>query len=231
MDATRARLAEIGAFLFLPSSTAAVDVAICLGCTCYQRAAMQAVRLFQSGQCKTLLFTGGPNRIIGGNEAVMMAGIARSLGVAPDAILIDDASTNTLENSLHSWQILEQKRLLARAQAVGPDHQGMTLTLVSIHYHSRRARETFSRAFGQGYNITTNSYPSADYSASDWFACDKGLKDVADELRKMQSYLSMDTAAALRLCQTLAAQRQQCQKLPPGRRAVHQIRSPEERDG
>lgn len=181
---------------------------------------MQAVKLFQSRQCKTLLFTGGPNRAIGGNEAVMMANVARSQGVDPNAILIEDVSTNTQENSLHSRQILEQNTSIQRKQAAEPDKTVMTLTLVSIHYHSRRARETFSKTFGKAYTITTNSYPSTYYSAADWFKSDRGLADVAAELRKMQSYLSMDTDAALRLCQELAAQSQERRKTPQSSRAA-----------
>ena len=199
----RRLICQIGDYIFLPSNTAKVDVAICLGCTCYQRATMQAVRLFQSGQCSTLLFTGGPNRKIGGNEAIMMANLACSMGVRPNAILIDEASTNTLENSIHSRQILEQQSPEGPApeQAQSSDHvtTNTTITLISIHYHSRRAYETFSRTLGKKYALTTTSYPSRHYTAADWFASDRGQMDVSEELRKIHSYLSIDIEMAVRL--------------------------------
>lgn len=161
---------------------------------------MQAVKLFHSRQCRALLFTGGMNRKIGGNEAVMMAGLASSLGVDQSAILIDDSSSNTFENSIHSLRILENEVELKSMKA------GAAVALISIHHHSRRAYETFARTFGASYRLTTSSYSSVHYSSANWFATEKGRSDVAEELGKLKRYLSIDVSTSLGSDAVLALQ-------------------------
>lgn len=52
-----------------------------------------------------MLVTGGVNKTTGTNEGQALRSALLSFGVAPDKILVEDTSTNTLENVLNGWEV------------------------------------------------------------------------------------------------------------------------------
>ena len=85
-----------------------------------------AIQLYEAGLVNTIIFTGG----VGNNDQVSEAAVARqyavSRGIPQSATLIEEESTNTIEN-------------LRNAQAVGRENQIETYLIVSTPYHMARA--------------------------------------------------------------------------------------------
>jgi len=169
---------SIGAFVFLEESVGSFDIAVCLGCTCYRRSAVTGIGMYQSGRCRKLLFTGGPNSSIGGNEAILMARLALDAGVPIADVLVDPCASNTFENCLRVKEIL------------GCKQSSSSLAFVSIHYHSRRACETYRVVTGGSTLPAVITYPSTFYTDKDWHRSERGRQDVLGELARMEIYFN-----------------------------------------
>lgn len=64
-----------------------------------------AARLLADDVAPLVLVTGGTNRVTGANEAATLRRELVSLGVPPGSIMVEDTSTNTLENVVRGWEI------------------------------------------------------------------------------------------------------------------------------
>ncbi|HYK56616.1 MAG TPA: YdcF family protein, partial [Flavisolibacter sp.] len=77
------------------------------------RVAERGAELYLQGWAPLLVFSGGLGRLTkeewSETEAELFAKIAIEKGVPPDAILIENRSTNTGENILFTQQLLKQK--------------------------------------------------------------------------------------------------------------------------
>lgn len=182
---------SIGAFLFLEESAGSFDVAVCMGCTCYHKSVTTGVKLYRSGRCRKLLFTGGPNPRIGGNEGALMAQLALEEGIPATDILVDHCATNTFENCLHARRIIQQK--IKPVSVVRKYKKDVPLlAFVSIHYHSRRVCETYRMISGSSTLPASIPYSSDFYTAENWYQSERGRRDVIGELKRMIAYFPKD---------------------------------------
>jgi uncharacterized SAM-binding protein YcdF (DUF218 family) len=93
-----------------------------------RRRTLAGAALFQAGQGKLLVLSGGgPGRRA---EAEAMAEIARGAGVPDTALLLETGSANTFENAVLTAALLRPREVA-------------TVTLVSDAYHLPRARFLF----------------------------------------------------------------------------------------
>ena len=89
----------------------------------------RAVELYRAGAAPLLLFTGGA-RAHHPSEASVARALAVTLGVPEEACLVEEQSSSTYENAVHSARLL---RARAIAEAL----------IVSDRYHLYRARQCF----------------------------------------------------------------------------------------
>jgi uncharacterized SAM-binding protein YcdF (DUF218 family) len=165
---------------FIPDSIFPADLVIVFGMTAWHRPMECAVDLYKAGTARRLLFTGGFNRRIGGVEASEMAREALRRGVPAAAILVEDRASNTAENLIFSRRLIEETAGLETIASI---------LLVAISFHMRRVLMTAQRTFPPQIALGNASYPSVAYSDRDWFRSDRGRRDVASEIQKIQLYL------------------------------------------
>lgn len=135
-----------------------VDVILVLGAKAYRGNAYNpclvarvkhAVALYKANYAPKLLFSGGTDTEDNANEAKTMKKIAESLGVAPQDILLESASTSTYENLLFSKKILTQNQL-------------KSILLVTDPFHAPRALLVAKK---QGLNVISSpATPSSCWS-------------------------------------------------------------------
>lgn len=97
-----------------------------------------AANLYRKGYAPAIIISGGTVVYEGDEwvtEAKMMLRYARIWGVPDDAIVLEEASSSTLENALYCRQICEERGW-------------RSILLVTSPYQSRRARRTFRQVFG-----------------------------------------------------------------------------------
>lgn len=70
-----------------------------------------AAELMNAKIAPLVVVTGGINRATGANEAVALHAELIARGVAPEQVLVEDRSTNTLENVVHAWKVVEGQLL------------------------------------------------------------------------------------------------------------------------
>lgn len=90
----------------------------------YEERVQQAVALYQQGYAPHIIFSSGHTFAF--RETDVMRALAVSLGVAPEAILLENQAGNTAENVQFTHQILQANRWTR-------------ILLVSAPYHMRRA--------------------------------------------------------------------------------------------
>lgn len=64
-----------------------------------------AARLLTENVAPLVLVTGGINQVTGANEAAALRRDLLSRGISPDSVIVEDMSTNTLENVVHGWDV------------------------------------------------------------------------------------------------------------------------------
>jgi uncharacterized SAM-binding protein YcdF (DUF218 family) len=175
-----ANIADSATDFFVPDRIFAADFAIVFGMTSWHRPTERAVELYKTGTARRLLFTGGFNRRIGAVEASEMAREALQSGIPAAAILVEDRASNTAENLIFSRRLIEETVGLETID---------TILLVAISFHMRRVLMTAQRTFPPEIALGTVSYPSIAYTDRDWFRSDRGRRDVASEIQKIQIYL------------------------------------------
>lgn len=190
-----ADIERIGRCFFPPEHRVRADVAIVFGMNTPQRPVERAVELFHAGAVRRLLFTGGYNPRLGAVEAHEMARLAQAAGVPANAILIEDRARHTEENVDLSRQLLEHR---SETDGLGP------VMLLTIHYHLRRAHLAARRRLPAETELGWACYPSVHYTAQNWFAVERGRRDVMAEIGKIERYYGvtldhlLDRPAALR---------------------------------
>ncbi len=132
--------------------------------------AQEAVRLYKEGWAPLVIFSGAAQDTSGPSNAKAMETEAVQEGVPRDAILIEEASTNTTENALGVDAILKLKNL----------HQ---IILVTSPYHQRRANITFERT-DKNLVILNHSTIDHNWRRTYWWANDYSRSVTLAELQK-----------------------------------------------
>ena len=172
----------IGKCLFLEDNLIKADVAIVFGMNDWRRPVERAIDLYQSGKAKFLLFTGGYNSNIRECEATAMSDFARDSGLPDRAILVEPRAAHTEENIVFARQVLDAHSEL---------HNFRSVTLVTIHYHLRRAILAARKHLPVSVELGWVSYPSVHYSAADWHKSAHGRSNADSEIAKIDRYYAM----------------------------------------
>lgn len=137
----------------------------------------EAVKLYQEGYAGKLLFSGAALDPSGPSNAAAMRAAALGLGVPVEDIEVEETSTNTEQNALHSANLL-------RSEGVE------SIILVTSPYHQRRASIEFRRALGKGIAIINHSAPDQSWRRSYWWASPYSTRLTFAELQKTIYVLS-----------------------------------------
>ena len=145
------------------------------------RVADRAAELYLEGWAPVVLFSGGLGNVTKGiwteAEADKFAAIARRRGVPPEAILIENRSTNTGENILFSRQLLQEK---------GLDPQ--TFIVVQKPYMERRSYATFKKHWPDKKLIVTSPQIPFDAYANDEIPLERVINIMAGDLQRIKIY-------------------------------------------
>lgn len=145
------------------------------------RVAERGAELYLQGWAPLLIFSGMLGNFTRESwtetEADRFAAIARAKGVPPEAILIENRSTNTGENILFTQQLLQQRQL---------DPQ--SFILVQKPYMERRSFATFKKHWPDKELIVTSPQLSfEDYPSPD-IPIEKVIHIMVGDLQRIQLY-------------------------------------------
>lgn len=171
---------KITEYIFLKSSPQKADLALVFG-TRHQEAINKVYELYYSGLVRKILVSGGINRVTGENEALEMSNKLIELGVNQNYIILEDKSTNSLENVLFSKQVIDKK--------IGFNKIKKIIAIVK-HYHSRRALMTLKRYFPDTVELIPATYEIYGFTVNNWFDSEVGKEKVLGEWNKIPKYLA-----------------------------------------
>lgn len=172
-------IALLTEYFFFNQPTVHADYTIVLGMNLWQRPASVAVQIYHQGMSGKLILCGGYNNKIGQPEAAAMHEFALAKGIPSADLLVDAASLNTYENISNALDVL-------RSSAYNIND--ITLNIVSIHFHARRALLTAEQLFSDAKQLNAVTYPSIHYQANDWYESETGIINVFSELNKLIEY-------------------------------------------
>lgn len=171
---------KITDYIFLKSKPQKADLALVFG-TCHQEAINKVFELYRNKLVSKILVSGGINRVTGENEALEMGNKLIRLGVKKDDLILEDKSTNSLENVLFSKQIIDEK--------IGFNKIKKIIAVVK-HYHSRRAMMTLKKHLSNAIELIPITYEIYGFTMDDWFNNETGKEKVLAEWNKIPEYLA-----------------------------------------
>lgn len=159
IDLTPAEIARITAYLdattLLPERA---DLMFVFGSR-LPTAAHLAAQLYHDQRAPFIVITGGENRFTGHNEADLFYSILTETNVPPEQIIVENKSTNTLENVTFALPLIEQKLPVASIR---------TVLAVCKWMHSRRALMTLKRHLPRGVRYYAQTYEPNDITHQNW---------------------------------------------------------------
>ena len=168
-------LSAYGRFLVVDESPDKCDAIVVLGGENVTRVG-RGVELFREGYGDKIIMSGGGRLTTKLAEADLMLMEARDLGVDPAAVLLERESESTYENAVFVKQIVMEKGI-------------KSFLLVTSNYHTRRARQIFSRVFdGTGVRIITVSASDPKFSPDSWWKKGEGQQRALTELANIVVY-------------------------------------------
>lgn len=179
MVAVTERIKKITDYIFLKSSPQKADVALVFG-TRHKEPLKKISKLYKSKLISKILISGGKNRVTGENEAESMSKELIKLGVLPSDLILEDKSSNTLENIIFSKKILDEKIGLKNIHEI---------IAVVKHYHSRRALMTLKKHFPKHIKIVPVTYNVYGFTKDNWHKSEIGREKVLGEWNKIPKYL------------------------------------------
>ena len=170
-------------FLVLPSAPEASDIALVLG-SHDRRVAKHAATLWRDGWAPLLVISGGRGKATkawGETEAAVFARIAREAGVPDQALLIEEAATNTGENVTLSHALLESNDI--------PVQSGV---LVTKPYMARRALATAEKQWPEvHWTVSVPEVHYDDYPAP--YSPEREMIELmTGDLERLRTYASLD---------------------------------------
>jgi uncharacterized SAM-binding protein YcdF (DUF218 family) len=125
----------------------------------YYTPAEMAGALFSWQFAPLITVTGGVNPKTGVNEAVSHTVILVKAGVPVDKIIVEERSTNTLENVTFALPLIEQKVKLSSLRSV---------VAVCKWMHSRRALMTLKKHFPRSIRYYAHTYAPEMITRENW---------------------------------------------------------------
>lgn len=150
-------------------------------CSMDTKVAERAVELYKQGYAPYILFSGGSGTltkdIFDKPEAEVFADVATKLGVLPEAIIIENKSTNTGENVIFSKQLLQEK---------GLDFN--SFILVQKPYMERRTYATFKKRWSEKEFTVTSPQLSFDEYTQDKAFKELTINVMVGDLQRIKEY-------------------------------------------
>ncbi len=174
---------EITDYIFLDDGEQKGDIAFVFGTwNSYKESVQKAADIYKKGLVPKIILSGGFNEEYGVVEADGMLEELVNLGIPRECVLIENRSTNTLENVLFSIEIIEEKMGLKNIKSI---------VAIVKNYHARRALMTLRKHLPKNVKLFSAPYLSAYYSftKNNWFETDAGKEKVLEEVRKIDIYL------------------------------------------
>lgn len=148
------------------------DCIFCFGCKTRMKERVElAVKLYKEGRAPYILFSGGLGKTGKVKEAIVMAEMAISMGVPPEAIIQESESNNTIENILCSLVVLERKFLLQNIKR---------LIVVSTEPYIQRTILTLKRYMPNWIEYSYCYDTNCDISKNNW----KKTKETRECIKK-----------------------------------------------
>ena len=151
--------------------------------------AYMAADLVERGVVRYVVLSGGENRLTGVNEANSHLENLLEDGVPRDRIIVEDESTNTLENVVFA---------LPKMASCIDLRDIKSIVVLTKWYHCRRAMMTFKRHLPAGIRYFAASYEPTGVTCSDWWLGEQGCKRVLKEWRNIPEYLRRGDIAEIR---------------------------------
>lgn len=170
---------KITDYIFIESNPQKADLAIVFG-TRQNEAIKKVYELYRDGFVRKILVSGGINRITKENEAIRISRQLIEQGVRKEDIILEDQSTNSLENVLFSKKVIKEK--------VGFENLKKIIAVVK-HYHSRRALMTLKKHFPRNIELIPVAYEIYGFTKENWFETEIGKEKVMGEWNKIPQYL------------------------------------------
>lgn len=174
------RIKQITKYIFIDSGVVKSDIALIFG-TKYDEPVYEAVKLYEDGKIRYILFSGGINKHTDENEAQRMLRLAIFLGIPKEKIIIEDKSANTLENVLFSKSIIDKKFGLDNIKS---------MTAITKHYHSRRVLMTLKKHLPNNIKLHIYPYEQYGFTKDNWYKHKAGKERVLSEYEKISKYLA-----------------------------------------
>jgi len=179
---------RVAEFLAAEAAPGQADLAFVFG-TRHGEPAYIAADLARRGVVSYVTLTGGHNRLTGENEALAHLAILVREGVPPERIIVENSSTNTLENVTFALPKIAARLPLDSIQAV---------VVVTKWYHCRRAIMTLKRHLPPGIRYFTRSYEPRDVTRQDWYLRAEAARRVLKEWQCIPAYLQQGHLAEIR---------------------------------
>ena len=181
---------EITEYIFIRHENCNADAAIVFGVWgAWKEAVIYTHQLYEHGCFPKIIVSHGTNEITKVKEAEFMHKGLLRLGIPKESLFLDAASTNTLENVLHTRDLIEKEIGLESIQS---------LTAVMQSFHARRVLMTLRRHFPPHIKLQAAPYiPHTNITRENWSTTSEGQEAVMSEIKKIETYLKQDDIAEL----------------------------------
>jgi uncharacterized SAM-binding protein YcdF (DUF218 family) len=184
-DLSSCEAKRIAEFLDLEARPRQADLVFTFG-TWHPDPARIAADLFTRGMGRYVVITGGENRSTGINEAQAHLNILTASAIPRDRIIVEDCSTNTLENVRFALPRIAQKVKIESIRAI---------VAVTKWYHCRRAVMTLKRDLPQGIRYYAETYEPEGIARVNWHLHPEGTRRVLKEWESIRRYLAQGDIA------------------------------------
>lgn len=178
---------KISDYLFMSDSeNCQSDLAFIFGTSLWPRPLSIAIDLYRQQRIKKIILTGGINEHTGINEAQEMARVAISQGIPSPNLIIEDKSTNTMENVVFARKLLKELNILRRTKSI---------LAICKNVHSRRAMMTLKNYMPEyiDLKVKTYSFPygpnKLKINKNNWYLDPVVRQKVIREYFKIPAYL------------------------------------------
>lgn len=175
----RKEINKITEYIFINSKPQKAELTIVFGSR-HKEPLLRIFELYKDGFISKVLLTGGINKKTRKNESEEMLKYLMDIGIDKKDIILENKSTNTLENVLFSKRIIEDK--------IGFENIKKIILLVK-HYHSKRALMTIKKHFPKSVEILPVTYEIYGFNKDNWSKNVKGKEKVLSEWNKINQYL------------------------------------------
>ena len=187
MELSPKEIEHITEFLHIEAEPDLADVAILFGGRFLDPAHI-AADLFHRKMVKRVVVTGGLNPYTQAIEAHVHRDILVERDVPEKWIVVEDTSTNTLENVLF---------LIPKLSAEVDLNSIRSIVVVTKWYHCRRAMMTLRAYMPQGIRYYARTYEPEETTQGNWFTSEQGRKRVLKEWQAIPKYLKKGDIAEI----------------------------------